>query len=102
MCEGHQQIRISDGPRRYRPGTSAVMPDAVTVVDVDVTAVVIDTGLLPDGSPPAAEAVAATAGRLANSPVPVLSTMHRRSNSRGMIEQHVFILLAHATGGGVT
>ena len=48
-----------------------MLPDAA-VVAVDVIAAALVTGLLADGSPPAAEAIAS---RFANSPVPVLSNI---------------------------
>ena len=64
-----------------------MLPDAVTVVDVDVTAAVVVTGLRPVGSPPPAEVVAVTAGRLANSPVPVLSAKCYKNNGNRMSAQ---------------
>jgi len=54
-----------------------VPPDA-TVVVVDVIAAVVTIGLDAGGSPPAAEVVAVTAGRFANSPVPVLSAVQKQ------------------------
>ena len=58
-------------------------PDAETVVDVDVATVVVVAGLMPDGSAPPVEVVAITAGRFANSPVPVLSAVRYTNNDNG-------------------
>ena len=61
----------------YRPGTSAVLPDATVLAAAGVIAALVVTGLLADGSPPAADVVAMTAARFANSPVPVLSAVQK-------------------------
>jgi len=55
--------------------------DAVTAADVDVTEAVVVTSLTADGSPLPAAVTAVTAGRFANSPVPVLSATHHRHSS---------------------
>ena len=57
-------------------------------MEVDVIAAVVVTALLAAGSPPAADVVTAVAGRLANSPVPVLSaiqTSHHSNDGNGTV-----------------
>ena len=57
------------------------MPPDATVVVVDVIAAVVTVGLDAGGSPPAAEVVAVTVGRFANSPVPVLSAVKKHHHT---------------------